>query len=275
MSAIRAILVDDEPLARTRLRSLLADDSDVNVVAEAGNGEEALEAIEEHTPDLIFLDIQMPELDGFGVVEALVSAAASGGAERELPLIIFVTAYDEYALKAFEVHALDYLLKPVDRDRFAATLARAKTQLRARVPAARGPAETPSSDLKPQQLQPLLDHLGRRQRRDARLAIKTDGRVLFLRTQDIDWIEAVDNHAKLHVGRETHIVRDTLTRLEQRLPSGRFLRIHRSTIVNVERVRELQPWFQGDYVVILNDGTRLTSGRSYRQKLQHFVKEAL
>ncbi|MDQ6827703.1 MAG: LytTR family DNA-binding domain-containing protein [Gemmatimonadota bacterium] len=256
---VRALLVDDEPLARTRLRTLLASDPEIEIIGECGNGADAVEAIEEQRPDLVFLDIQMPELDGFGVVEAV-------GVER-MPLVIFVTAYDEHALQAFEVYALDYLLKPVDRDRFAATLARAKARLAAK-PSATAPPDA-------QQLQPLLDHLGRRQRRDARLAIKTEGRVLFVRTQDIDWIEAVDNNAKIHVGKETHLIRDTLSRLEQRLSGGRFMRIHRSTIVNMERVKELQPWFQGDFVVILADGTRLTSGRSYRQRLQAFVKEAM
>jgi two-component system LytT family response regulator len=256
---IRALVVDDEPLARARMRTLLADHPDVDIVGECGNGADAIIAIDKHAPQLVFLDIQMPELDGFGVIEAV-------GAER-MPLVIFVTAYDEYAVQAFEVHALDYLLKPVERERFAAALGRAKARLAD--PATRSAAPDKH------QLAALLEHLGRRQRRDLRLAIKVDGRLLLLRTAEIDYIEAVDNHAKIHVGAETHLVRDTLTRLEQRLPAARFLRIHRSTIVNTERVRELQPWFQGDFVVILHDGSRHTSGRSYRQKLQAFIRDAL
>jgi two-component system LytT family response regulator len=260
-AAVRVLVVDDEPLARARMRTLIADHPDIEIVGECGNGADAILAIEKHSPDIVFLDIQMPELDGFGVIEAV-------GPDR-MPLVIFVTAYDEYAVQAFEVHALDYLLKPVERERFAAALARAKARL--------SNPEAVRSDAGPDkaQLQALLEHLGRRQRRDLRLAIKVDGRLLLLRTAEIDWIEAVDNHAKIHVGAETHLVRDTLTRLESRLPAARFLRIHRSTIVNTERVKELQPWFQGDFVVILHDGSRHTSGRSYRQKLQAFIRDAL
>ena len=258
---VRALVVDDEPLARARMRTLLADHPDVEIVAECGNGADAILAIEKHAPELVFLDIQMPELDGFGVIEAV-------GAER-MPMVIFVTAYDEYAVQAFEVHALDYLLKPVERERFAAALERAKARLA-------DPAASPTEGSPDRaQFQALLEHLGRRQRRDVRIAIKVDGRLLMLRTAEIDWIEAVDNHARIHVGAEAHLVRDTLTRLEQRLPSSRFLRIHRSTIVNTERVKELQPWFQGDFVVILHDGSRHTSGRSYRQRLQSFIRDAL
>ncbi len=258
---IRALVVDDEPLARARMRTLIADHPELEIVGECGNGADAILAIEKHSPDLVFLDIQMPELDGFGVIEAV-------GPDR-MPLVIFVTAYDEYAVQAFEVHALDYLLKPVERERFAAALERAKSRLDS--PAAARSDPGPDK----QQLQALLEHLGRRQRRDLRLAIKVDGRLLLIRTAEIDWIEAVDNHARIHVGADTHLVRDTLTRLESRLPAARFLRIHRSTIVNTERVKELQPWFQGDFVVILHDGSRHTSGRSYRQRLQAFIRDAL
>ena len=252
--AVRVLIVDDEPLARTRIRTLLGGEKDITIVGECDNGEEAVSAIASQHPDLVFLDIQMPELDGFGVIEEV-------GVD-EMPLVIFVTAFDEHALKAFEVYALDYLLKPVDRDRFAETLKRAKDRLRADTPAAA-------------QLQPLIDQLGRRQRRDNRMAIKTEGKVVFIRTTEIDWVEAVDDHARLHIGKETHVVRDTLARLEQRLPAGRFIRIHRSTIVNADRIKELQPWFQGDYVLILQDGTRLTSGRSYRQRVQEFVRDSM
>jgi two-component system LytT family response regulator len=254
MTDIRVLIVDDEPLARAKIRSLLADEPDVQVVGEAANGEDAVSAIEAEKPDLVFLDVQMPEMDGFGVIEAV-------GADR-MPLVIFATAYDEYALQAFDVCALDYVTKPIDRDRFADAVRRAKARL-----------STPAAPDGGTQLRPLVDHLARQQQRNARLAIKTEGRTIFLRTAEIDWVEAVDNYAKLHVGKETFTVRDTLARLEHRLPAGRFLRVHRSTIVNVDRVREIQPWFQGDWVLILQDGTRLTTGRSYRQRLQAFIDE--
>ena len=266
MTQIRTMIVDDEPLARAKIRSLLSDDPDVAIVAEASNGEDAVAAIEAQHPDLVFLDVQMPEMDGFGVIEAV-------GADR-MPMVIFATAYDEYAVQAFEVYALDYLLKPIDRDRFADALRRAKTRL-GDSRAAEGKPEdgAPKRSETANQLQPFVEHLSRQHQRSARLAIKTEGKMLFLRTAEIDWIEAVDNYAKLHVGKQTYVVRDTLARLEQRLPADRFLRIHRSTIVNVDRVRELQPWFQGDWVVILVDGSRLTTGRSYRARLQKFVEE--
>jgi two-component system LytT family response regulator len=255
---LRALVVDDEPLARAHLRSLLAADPEVDVVGESGNGRDAVRAVRELEPDLVFLDIQMPELDGFEVVQAI-------GVDR-MPVVVFVTAFDEYALRAFQVHALDYLLKPVDRERFREALARAKAQV------VRGRAQGVNG-----QLAALVRQLDARREKALvaeRLAIKVGGKILFLRVDDIDWVEAVDNHARLHVGRQTHLVRDTLTRLETRLPAGRFLRVHRSTIVNVSRIVEVQPWFQGDYVLILADGTRVTTGRSYRQKVQRFLAES-
>jgi len=255
---MRVLIVDDERLARSRLRALLDEHApDAEVVGECATGAEALAAIETLAPELVLLDVQMPEMDGFGVIEAV-------GAEQ-MPLVIFATAFDEYALQAFDVCALDYVTKPIDRERFADAVRRARQRLTT-PPAASAP------DTKAQ-LQPLVEHLGRQSQRSARLAIKTEGRLLFLRTAEIDWVEAVDNYAKLHVGKETYTVRDTLSRLEQRLPAGRFLRVHRSTIVNVDRVKEIQPWFQGDWVLILHDGTRLTTGRSYRQRLQAFIDE--
>jgi two-component system, LytTR family, response regulator len=258
---LRALVIDDEPLARAHIRSLLAADPEVDIVAECGNGRDAVRAVRELEPDLVFLDIQMPELDGFEVVQAI-------GVDR-MPVVVFVTAFDEYALRAFQVHALDYLLKPVDRGRFHEALARAKAQVaRGGTGGARGVNE---------QLAALVRQLDARREKAQvaeRLAIKVGGKILFLRVDDIDWVEAVDNHARLHVGRQAHLVRDTLTRLETRLPAGRFLRVHRSTIVNVSRIVEVQPWFQGDYVLILADGTRVTTGRSYRQKVQQFLTES-
>jgi two-component system LytT family response regulator len=257
---MRVLIVDDEPLARGHLRQLLAGESDVEIIGECGNGRDAVAAIRESAPppDLVLLDVQMPELDGFGVVREI-------GVER-MPVVIFITAYDEFALKAFEVYALAYLLKPVDRARFGEALARARAHLR------RG-ART---DLE-ERLAALLEQAGGEGRESSpdRLAIKVNGRILFVRTDDIDWVEAVDNHVRLHIGPKHHLVRGTLTALERRLPSTKFLRTHRSVMVNVQRIAEIQPWFGGDYVIILADGTRHTSGRSYRQKVHDFVQRSL
>ena len=265
---IRVLIVDDEPLARRRIRSLLEGDSEVEVVGEAGNGVDAVEAIRAQSPDVVFLDIQMPELDGFGVVREV-------GVD-ELPVVVFVTAHDEHALEAFSVHALDYLLKPVERERFRDALDRAKAQLRGRgVGATAGAAGLGAEPAQlGSRLDALLRHLDAEQRFPGRLAIKTDGRVLFVRTDDIDWIETAGNNLKIHVGRDVHLLRATMSRIEQRLSPRKFLRIHRSILVNLDRVRELQPWFQGDYVVILKDGTRLTSGRSYRAALRVLLERA-
>jgi two-component system LytT family response regulator len=253
---IRALIVDDEPLARTRLRALLDGEADVEVVGECGDGQAALAAVAELAPDLLFLDVQMPALDGFGLLEAL-------GPGR-LPAVVFVTAYDRYALRAFEVHALDYLLKPFDRDRFRKALDRARAQLAA---AGRGAAD-------PRLLALLEDTRGARRPLE-RLVVKSAGRVFFLRTEEIDWIEAAGNYVRLHAGADTHLLRDTMNGLEARLDPQRFLRVHRSTIVNVDRIQELQPWFHGDYLVILRDGTQLTLSRGYRPKVEEHFGTAL
>jgi two-component system LytT family response regulator len=254
---MRVIIIDDEPLARDRLRSMLAKESDVEIVAECGDGKEALGAIKRETPDVIFLDIQMPELDAFGVLAQLKGT--------RMPEVIFVTAFDEFAVKAFEVHALDYLLKPFDRDRLKQALARARERLKVAAP----------GDLT-KKLTALLDSLqpGKDKKAVAaaqRLAVKLDGRVIFLRPVEIEWIEAQDNYIKLHVGREAHLVRDTLASSEARLDTRRFIRIGRSLIVNIDRVREMQPMFHGEYVVILHDGTKLTVSRGYRENLQKYL----
>src|SRR5262249_1366388 len=250
MEKIRTLIVDDEPLARERIADLLDGDAEFEIVGECGDGLAAVAAIEAHKPDLLFLDVQMPELDGFGVLEAI----------EETPVIIFVTAYDQYALRAFEVHALDYLLKPFDRERFDKALQRAKRQLaRERVGAVN------------QRLVALLADLKARPKPLERLVIKSGGRVFFLRAEEIDWIESAANYLSLDVGRESHLLRETINSLAAKLDSEKFLRIHRSTIVNLERVKELQPWFHGDYVVIMQDGTQLTSSRSYREQLHKLL----
>ncbi len=250
MEKIRALIIDDEPLARERLVDLLANDAEVEIIGECGDGLAAVASIEHHKPDLIFLDVQMPELDGFGVLEAIEAT----------PVIIFVTAYDQYALRAFEVHALDYLLKPFDQERFDKALQRAKHQI------ARERAGTA-----PQELAALLADLKARPKPIERLVIKSGGRVFFLRADEIDWIESAANYVKLHVGKESHLLRETINGLTAKLNPDKFLRIHRSIIINLERVKELQPWFHGDYVVIMQDGAQLTSSRNYRGQLRKLL----
>jgi two-component system, LytTR family, response regulator len=251
MSGLRTLIVDDEPLARDRLRQLLRDEPDIEVIGECGDGMEALEAIRSGRPDLVFLDVQMPELDGFGLLAEL--------GQDSPPAIVFVTAHDEFAVRAFEVHALDYLLKPFDAERLQAALRRARGWL----------VQRGTGDLG-ERLSALLADLrgaGMVGKPQDRLAVKSSGRVVLLKHDEIDWIEAADNYVNLHVGRESHLLRETMNSLEQRLPADRFLRISRSTMVNLDRVRELQPMFHGEYAVILRDGTRLSLSRGYRDKL--------
>jgi two-component system LytT family response regulator len=245
---VRVLVVDDEPLARERIASFLADDPEIASVDMCADGPSAVAAIRTELPDLVFLDVQMPGCDGFGVVESV-------GPER-MPVTIFVTAYDKYALKAFEVRALDYLLKPFDRDRFTIALGRAKEQIRRHRDS--GVHE---------KLQALLEDVKPAGSGLDRLAIKSGGSVHFLRTDEIDWVEAAGNYTRLHAGKQVHLLRETMTALEAKLDAKRFARIHRSTIVNLERVRELQPYFHGDYIVLLRDGTQLTLSRNYRPRL--------
>jgi len=244
---IHALIVDDEPLSRRRLRTLLRSEPDIDVTGECGDGRRAVAAILEKKPDLVFLDVQMPELDGFGVLEAV-------GTER-LPVVVFVTAYDEHALRAFEVHALDYLLKPFDRDRFHKTVQRVRVEISAR--------RTGSSN---RQLLGLLAELKGFSRVQQRIMVRSGGRTLFLGVNEIDWIEAEGNYVRLHVGKESHLMRETMNAIGQQLDPQQFQRIHRATIVHLERVREIQPWIRGDSVVILRDGTRLTVSRNYRER---------
>jgi len=236
MTPTRAVIVDDEALARERVRTLLAGVPGITVVAECSGGREAVEQILAERPDLVFLDVQMPDLDGFDVLEAVAS--------EWLPAVIFVTAYDEYAIKAFDVHAIDYLLKPIEPERFRKALARVQKR----------------------DLLAMLD-----ERPIDRLVIRTRSKVSFLKPSQIDWIEADGKHAILHAGREMHVVRHTLTRLEQRLASHGFVRVHRSAIVNVDRIKELEPWFHGEFVVILKDGTKLTSSAAHSQALHRII----
>jgi len=252
----KILIVDDEPLARERLRTLLADETDVEIVGECGDGCQAVVAIEELKPDLVFLDVQVPNLDGFGILESI-------GADR-IPAIIFVTAYDHYALRAFDVRAVDYVLKPFGRERLERALAHARTQIQ------RGRSNDVSG-----QLVALLEEIRPQKTYLKRIMIKSGGRLFFLRTMDVEWVEAAGNYVRLHVGSESHLLRETMNGLEAKLDPDRFLRIHRSTIVNIERIKELQPWFHGDYVVILKDDRQLTMSASYREKLDELRGRAL
>jgi len=264
---LRALIVDDERLARERLRELLAADADVDIIGECGNGDDAVTAIVRDHPDLVLLDIQIPELDGFGVVRAV--------GVQEMPAVVFVTAHDEHAVAAFEVHAVDYVLKPVDPERLAEAVRRAKRRIASAPGSGAGAARDDDRDLR-ERLAALVAEVSAAvlpgSAPTGRLAIKGEGRVVFVRIADVDWVEAMDNYVRLHVGRDVHMMRETLSNLEVRLAGATFLRIHRSSIVNIDRIREVQPWFAGDYVVILHDGTKLTTGRRYRAAVQGLLE---
>ena len=251
---IRTMIVDDEPLAREKLRGFLEKEDGIEIVAECRDGKDALETLEREKPDLVFLDVQMPEMDGFEVLE---------NTDPELlPTVIFTTAYDQYALKAFDVHAVDYLLKPYDRERFSQAVARAKEEHeRRQVGEVR------------EQLLALLGEVEKRHESPfpERLVVKTSGKVVFIKVADLDWVDAAGNYVRLHVAGDSYLMRETMGRLESRLDPKQFLRIHRSTIVNIERIRELQQQFHGDYLVVLKSGQRLTLSRSYRDKIQELL----
>jgi two-component system LytT family response regulator len=253
---IRTLIVDDEPLARRNLRLLLERDRQIEILDECRNGREAVEAIETHAPDLIFLDIQMPEMDGFDVLGCV-------GTEH-IQAVIFVTAFDQYALKAFEVHALDYLLKPFDDERFTHALQRAKAQIEARE----------INQLSKKLLAFLEERKGAPPSEDylTRLMIKVSGRVVLLKVDEIDFIEADGNYAKLHVGSKAHLLREKMNDLEERLDPAKFVRIHRSIIVNLDRIKELHPHFNGDYIVVLEDGRQLRLSRTRREHLEARLK---
>lgn len=244
------MVVDDEPLARERVCTLLAAEQDVEVVAECADGVDAVAALRSARPDIVFLDVQMPGMDGFEVLDAI-------GPDR-LPAVVFVTAYDSYALKAFEVHAVDYLLKPFDRERFLSALARARLDLRA--------------DDVGRRILALVADLMRDRRPQQRIVVKAAGRVFFLRPAEIDWMEAAGNYVRLHVGKQTHLVRETMKGLEERLDPDTFVRVHRSRIVNLDRVREIQPWFHGEHVILLESGEQLTTSRRHSIRLQELLE---
>lgn len=244
---LRALVVDDEPLAREQLLTLLGSESDIEVVGEAGGGVAAIRLIRDMQPDLVFLDVQMPGCDGFEVLRAVSPKA---------PAIIFVTAYDRYAIDAFEVAAIDYLLKPLVESRLRAAVRRAVERLR-----------DDSTDSLSERLSDLLARLPANVQS---LPVWCDGRVIFVHPTEIDWIDAADDHVRLHIGKRTQLTRETMTVMESRLPAE-FVRVHRSAIVNTARIREIQPWVKGDFVLILHDGTRIVSGRTYRERVLKLI----
>ena len=253
----RVLIVDDEPLARERIRTLLEEDPAFELVGEAADGTAGAESILALQPDLVFLDVQMPGADGFDVIDAV-------GADK-MPFVVFVTAYDRYALRAFDVHALDYLLKPFDRDRFREALGRAQAQI---------DRNHKNGDIE-RRLAAIVQDLKPARARTDRFVVKSGGRIFFVRTAEIDWIEAAGNYVKLHVGSDSHLIRETMNAVEAKLSPDMFVRIHRCHIVNIEQVRELQPWFNGEYVVFLKNGTRLTLSRGYRERLQERVGKTI
>lgn len=263
---IRVLIVDDEPLARRGIRARLAPARDVEVVGECAGGREAVRAIRELAPDLVFLDVQMPGVDGFGVIGAVGTA--------EMPVVVFVTAYDQHAIRAFEAQALDYLLKPIDDERFERALERARRRIGERREGALGRrlaavlAEAGAAEpaaVTSERAAPPVD----------RFLVKKGGRVILVPAEEVDWIEAASDYVRLHVGHESHLLRETMSRMEEQLDPRRFVRIHRSTIVNVERIRELHPHFNREYVVVLRDGTELKLSRGYRDRVEPFFGGAL
>ena len=243
------LIVDDEPLAREGLRLLLSRDPEMAVIREARNGREGAAAIRDSRPDLVFLDVQMPEMDGFAVVREV-------GAER-MPPVVFVTAHDRFAIQAFEINAVDYLLKPVTEERFMQALARAKARLYS------SPADEAS-----RQMICLLESLATPRRCLKRLAVRSAGKTVFVDLEDVDWMESAENYVQLHAGRANHLLHVAMNALERSLDPEMFLRIHRSIIVNISRIKELQAGTHGEHVITLHSGVRLHSGRTYSEKLR-------
>jgi two-component system, LytTR family, response regulator len=252
VNKIKALIVDDEPLARDRIRELLKDHPDVAVIAEARNGQEAIDSVASHNPDLVFLDIQMPDLDGFDVLQNLNV--------EKLPVIIFVTAYDQYALRAFDVHAVDYLTKPFDRERFAKAVEQAKVFLK-------GTKEPDTA-----RILSMLQELRAGARYLERFAIKNGETVFFVRAEDVDAIEAQGNYVRLSLASSSHLLRDTLNNVESQINPRMFVRIHRRTIVNIDRIKEVQTWARGEYRVVLSTGAHYTLSRGYRQHFEKFIR---
>ncbi len=253
---MRVVVTDDERLARKRITALLAKIPDVRVIAECSSGFETIDAVREHRPDLLFLDVQMPAMDGFETLKQLGSELPAG--------IIFATAYDQHAVRAFEFHALDYLLKPFTGDRFNKAFARARESLR----------RLGDANAYQEKLLGLVQEISARSARSPRLMLKAGGKIQFRDPAELDWVEAEGNYVRLHFGAEKYLQRETLGAWEARLDSRRFARAHRSIIVNIEQVRELRPVFHGDFVVVLKDGTKFSLGRPFRERFLQQLSDA-
>jgi two-component system LytT family response regulator len=250
--SIRTIIVDDVDLARERVKILL-DDPEIEIVGEAANGREAIEAINDLQPDLVFLDVQMPQIGGFDVIETI-------GVEK-MPAVIFVTAYDEFALRAFEINAVDYLLKPFNEERLKKAVLRAKREIR---------REEPASEIE-NRLRRLLKEVKTEPKYLKRIPVKSSHGTTLVLTEEIDWISAAGHYLELHAGRETHLIRERLSQIEQRLDPETFVRIHRSIIVNLARIKSLHPLFNGDHLIILQNGQQLNLSRTYHEKLMQLL----
>jgi two-component system, LytTR family, response regulator len=248
---IRALIVDDEPLAREWVRSAIAEDPELEVMGECGDGFEAAEAIRRLKPDLVFLDVQMPGLDGFGVLEAL--------SPEEIPAVVFVTAFDQYAVRAFEAQAVDYLMKPFSKERVEEAVRRVRELVKGK-----------SLEDFRESISKIVEKIRRDRSFPEWVLLKSDGKNVFVKVKDIDWIESSRNNVRIHVGTTLYLLHETTSAIASRLDPKKFLRIHRSAIVNIERIKELHPWFNGDYAVILRDGTQLTLSSSYRDRLKEF-----
>lgn len=252
MGRIKTIIIDDEPLARERIRDLLKSDPQIEIVSECRNGEEAVEKINRDNPDLIFLDIQMPKLNGFEVITQL----------KKIPVTVFVTAFDKYAIKAFEVNALDYLLKPYDKERFQTALNRAKKNL--------------ASHAEPKlinKIESLLEGI-EREKEDyiERFVIKSGGRIFFVNAYDVDWFEAEGNYIKLHIGKKTELIRETIKNLEAKLNPKKFIRTHRSSIINIDSIKEMVLWFGNEFKIILKNGDDVVTGKKYKENISKLLK---
>ena len=248
---IRALIVDDEPLAREWVRSAVAEDPELEVLGECGDGFEAAETIRRLKPDLVFLDVQMPGLDGFGVLEAL--------SPEEIPAVVFVTAFDQYAVRAFEAQAVDYLMKPFSKERVEEAVRRVRELVKGR-----------SLEDFRESIARLVEKIRRDRSFPEWVLLKAEGKNVFVKVRDIDWIESSRNNVRIHVGPTIYLLHETTSAIASRLDPKKFLRIHRSAIVNIERIKELHPWFNGDYAVVLRDGTQLTLSSSYRDRLKEF-----
>ena len=251
---IRAVIVDDEELGRDRIQGLLEQQPDIELVGICSDGPSAVSTIDRLKPDLVFLDVQMPGMDGFEVVEQL---------DWQVPAVVFVTAHDGHALKAFEISALDFILKPFDQTRFEKALERARGQI--------GRKDSPKEPAMDSRIASLLEELRDERRYSERLIVKSSGRVFFIRTDEVDWVEASGNYVKIHTKADAHLLRESMKNMEAKLDPKIFVRIHRSAIVNIDRIKELEPWFHGEYIVIMRDGTRLTASRVFSDRLSALI----